>query len=139
MFRVVNCLLLSGRYEEHFIERRKQQLQAFVNAVCRHPVLSRGWVWRQHFITCTDEKRWKIGKRKAESRNINAETLSGPNMFCAIRAVSEDGGDQSPPPINPALLYVPICLHSILIIFILCLMLLILLLRIFTFVFFKGP
>lgn len=103
---VVNYSSLLGRYEEHFIERRKQQLQAFVNAVCRHPVLSRGWVWRQHFITCTDEKRWKIGKRKAESRNTSAETLSGPNMFFVIKAVSVDGVDQPPPTLNSALLYV---------------------------------
>lgn len=93
-----------GRYEEHFIERRKQQLQAFVDAVCRHPVLSRGWVWRHHFITCTDEKRWKMGKRKAESRNTSAETLVGANMFFSIRTVSAEGGSDQTPSINSALL-----------------------------------
>ncbi|XP_014255433.1 sorting nexin-9 [Cimex lectularius] len=56
---------ISGRYEEQFIEHRKNQLQAFVDCVCRHPVLSRSPVW-QHFITCTDDKMWKVGKRKAE-------------------------------------------------------------------------
>lgn len=64
-------------------------------------------MWRQHFITCTDEKRWKIGKRKAESRNTTAETLAGANLFFAIQAVPADSsGDQTPPPINQALLYV---------------------------------
>lgn len=33
--------MITGRYEEQFIEHRRNQLQAFVNAVCRHPVLSR--------------------------------------------------------------------------------------------------
>lgn len=99
-------MLHIGRYEEHFIERRKQQLQAFVDAVCRHPVLSRGWVWRQHFITCTDEKRWKTGKRKAELRNTCAETLAGANIFFAIQAISADSSDQLPAPINQTLLYV---------------------------------
>ncbi|XP_001601721.1 sorting nexin lst-4 [Nasonia vitripennis] len=56
---------ISGRYEEQFIEHRRTQLQEFVDYVCRHPVLSRSRVW-QHFITCTDEKRWKAGKRAAE-------------------------------------------------------------------------
>lgn len=100
-------LSILGRYEEHFIERRKQQLQAFVDAVCRHPVLSRGWVWRQHFITCTEEKRWKIGKRRAESRNASAETLTGANLFFAIRVIPADNSaDQQPSSINQALLYV---------------------------------
>lgn len=100
-------MIFLGRYEEHFIERRKQQLQAFVDAVCRHPVLSRCWVWRNHFITCTDEKRWKMGKRKAESRNTTAETLIGANVFSAIRVIPADSNsDQAPPAINPALLYV---------------------------------
>lgn len=69
-----------GRYEEQFIEHRKNQLQAFVDCVCRHPVLSRSSVW-QHFITCTDEKRWKMGKRKAEK-----DELVGANFFFAVQA-----------------------------------------------------
>lgn len=78
-----------------------------MDAVCRHPVLSRSWVWRRHFITCTDEKRWKSGKRKAESRNTSAETLAGANIFFAIRAISSDSNNDQPlPPINQALLYV---------------------------------
>ncbi|XP_075219243.1 sorting nexin 33-like protein SH3PX1 isoform X2 [Lycorma delicatula] len=71
---------ISGRYEEQFIEHRKNQLQAFVDAVCRHPVLSRCAVW-EHFITCTDEKRWKAGKRKAEK-----DELIGANYFLALQA-----------------------------------------------------
>lgn len=115
-------LLCTGRYEEHFIERRKQQLQAFVDAVCRHPVLSRAWVWRRHFITCTDEKRWKTGKRKAESRNTCAETLAGANIFFSIKVVSlEPGNDPAPPSISQVILYVFVCL-SILIYYPICLM-----------------
>ncbi|CAH0560122.1 unnamed protein product [Brassicogethes aeneus] len=56
---------ISGRYEEQFIEHRRVQLQEFVNYVCRHPVLSQCEVW-YHFLTCTDEKQWKQGKRQAE-------------------------------------------------------------------------
>jgi len=69
---------ISGRYEEQFIEHRKNQLQAFVDCVCRHPVLSRSPVW-QHFITCTDEKMWKTGKRRAEK-----DELVGAMYFYAI-------------------------------------------------------
>ncbi|KAH8395258.1 hypothetical protein KR222_004390 [Zaprionus bogoriensis] len=56
---------ISGRYEEQFVEHRRVQLQEFVDWVCRHPVISKCEVWL-HFLTCTDEKIWKTGKRKAE-------------------------------------------------------------------------
>ncbi|XP_046406008.1 sorting nexin lst-4 [Ischnura elegans] len=71
---------ISGRYEEMFIEHRRIQLQAFVDYVCKHPVLSHCWVW-QHFITCTDEKMWKAGKRKAEK-----DEIVGANYFLALKA-----------------------------------------------------
>ncbi|ERL85453.1 hypothetical protein D910_02872 [Dendroctonus ponderosae] len=56
---------VSGRYEEMFIEHRRAQLQEFINYMCRHPVLSTCDVWI-HFLTCTDAKQWKQGKRNAE-------------------------------------------------------------------------
>ncbi|XP_026277188.1 sorting nexin lst-4 [Frankliniella occidentalis] len=71
---------ISGRYEEQFIEHRKNQLQLFVDSVCRHPVLSRCEVW-QHFLTCTDKNRWKQGKRRAEN-----DKLVGANYFFALQA-----------------------------------------------------
>ena len=55
------------------------QLQSFVDRVCRHPILSQSEVW-QHFLSCTDEKRWKTGKRKAEK-----DPLVGGTAFMAIR------------------------------------------------------
>ncbi|XP_011307071.1 sorting nexin lst-4 [Fopius arisanus] len=70
---------ISGRYEEQFIEHRRTQLQEFVDYVCRHPLLSRSRVW-EHFITCTDEKRWKAGKRTAEK-----DELLGVNYFHAVQ------------------------------------------------------
>lgn len=79
-------IVILGRYEEQFIEHRKNQLQAFVDSVCRHPVLSRSSVW-QHFITCTDEKRWKLGKRKAEK-----DEFIGANFFFAIVAPEQQLG-----------------------------------------------
>lgn len=64
---------ISGRYEEQFVEHRRVQLQEFVDWVCRHPVLSLCEVW-MHFLTCTDEKRWKTGKRTAEKDNLVGAT-----------------------------------------------------------------
>jgi len=56
---------IQGRYEEEFIEHRMNQLQSFVDRMCRHPILSQCEVWK-HFLTCTDDKKWKLGKRRAE-------------------------------------------------------------------------
>ncbi|XP_059489395.1 sorting nexin lst-4 [Neocloeon triangulifer] len=69
---------ISGRYEEQFIEHRRVQLQLFVDNVCRHPVLSQSAVWK-HFIECTDEKMWKMGKRRAEK-----DALVGANYFACL-------------------------------------------------------
>lgn len=67
---------ISGRYDEEFVEHRRVQLQEFVDWMCRHPVLSTCGVW-MHFLTCTDEKKWKVGKRTAEKDPLVGTT------FCA--------------------------------------------------------
>eukprot|EP00096_Caligus_rogercresseyi_P010112 TRINITY_DN3576_c0_g1_i2.p1 TRINITY_DN3576_c0_g1~~TRINITY_DN3576_c0_g1_i2.p1 ORF type:complete len:600 (+),score=129.55 TRINITY_DN3576_c0_g1_i2:661-2460(+) len=69
---------IQGRYEDDFIDHRMIQLQSFVNRVCRHPILSQSQVW-QHFLTCTDEKQWKTGKRKAEK-----DPLVGGNFLLSV-------------------------------------------------------
>ncbi|KAK3600278.1 hypothetical protein CHS0354_013705 [Potamilus streckersoni] len=56
---------ISGRYEEDFIEHRRKQLQRWMNRMVQHPVISQSDVF-VHFLTCTDDKKWKQGKRKAE-------------------------------------------------------------------------
>jgi len=70
---------IQGRYEEEFIERRSNQLQSFVDRVCAHPVLSTSEVW-MHFLTCTDDRRWKDGKRTAEK-----DPLVGGSLFMTIK------------------------------------------------------
>ena len=73
------------------------QLQSFVNRMCRHPVLAQSevrpkycadnlstslhdfQVW-SHFLVCTDEKRWKTGKRRAEK-----DPLVGGALYQAVR------------------------------------------------------
>ena len=42
-------LFSSGRYEEEFIEHRMNQLQSFVNRMCRHPVLAQSEVRPKYF------------------------------------------------------------------------------------------
>ncbi|XP_042897235.1 sorting nexin lst-4 [Parasteatoda tepidariorum] len=70
----------SGRYEDMFIEHRMIQLQMWISRICNHPVLGQSDVWK-HFITCTDEKQWKTGKRRAER-----DELVGASFFHAIKA-----------------------------------------------------
>ncbi len=88
----INSITDSGRYEEDLIEHRKAILQLWVNKICRylpllphplslicrHPVLSKSDVW-VHFITCTDEKQWKNGKRRAEK-----DEYVGGNFFNCV-------------------------------------------------------
>jgi hypothetical protein len=41
---------VKGRYEEEFIEHRMNQLQSFVDRVCRHPILSQSEVSFSNFL-----------------------------------------------------------------------------------------
>ncbi|VDM60945.1 unnamed protein product [Angiostrongylus costaricensis] len=74
---------VSGRYEDELIDHRKHILQLWVNKICRHPVLSHSEVWL-HFITCTDEKEWKNGKRKSEK-----DEYVGGNFFNCVTVPHE--------------------------------------------------
>lgn len=58
---------LQGRFDEVFVERRRRGLQRFLNRVAAHPVLGPSSVFR-HFLTATDQKVWKTGKRLAEQQ-----------------------------------------------------------------------
>ncbi|PIK60630.1 putative sorting nexin-33 [Apostichopus japonicus] len=55
----------AGRYEESFIEKRMDQLKRWLDRMTTHAVVGRCDVF-MHFLTCTDEKEWKRGKRDAE-------------------------------------------------------------------------
>ncbi|KAI6180916.1 Sorting nexin-33 [Aphelenchoides besseyi] len=70
---------VAGRYEEDLIEHRKNILQLWVNKICQHPVLGQSDVW-MHFMTCTDEKKWKSGKRQAEK-----DEFVGGNFFHCLK------------------------------------------------------
>lgn len=74
----------TGRFEEEFIEHRRSQLQEFINYMCKHPILANCEVWK-HFINCTDEKRWKAGKRKAEK-----DPLVGASYCASISAPEKE-------------------------------------------------
>lgn len=71
---------IAGRFQEDFVEHRRNLLQLWVNYITRHPVLSQCDVW-WHFITCKtdDMKGWKLGKRKAEK-----DELVGANFFFSV-------------------------------------------------------
>lgn len=51
------CLddLLSGRFEDDFVNQRLRQLQLWMDRMCNHPVVADSDVFK-HFLTCTDEK-----------------------------------------------------------------------------------
>ncbi|KAJ8285364.1 hypothetical protein GJAV_G00025990 [Gymnothorax javanicus] len=68
----------TGRFEEDFISKRRKGLIWWMNHMTSHPVLARCDVF-QHFLTCTDEKAWKQGKRKSEK-----DEMVGANFFLTI-------------------------------------------------------
>ncbi|CAI5793266.1 sorting nexin-33 [Podarcis lilfordi] len=55
----------TGRFEEDFIEKRKRRLILWMDHMTSHPTLSQ-YEGFQHFLTCGDDKQWKLGKRRAE-------------------------------------------------------------------------
>lgn len=71
---------IAGRFQEDFVEHRRNLLQLWVNYITRHPVLSQCDVW-WHFMSCStdDMKGWKVGKRKAEK-----DELVGANFFFSV-------------------------------------------------------
>ncbi|KAL0979909.1 hypothetical protein UPYG_G00191450 [Umbra pygmaea] len=74
----------TGRFEEDFISKRRRGLIWWMNHMTSHPVLSKCDVF-QHFLTSnsTDEKAWKLGKRKAEK-----DEMVGANFFLTIATPS---------------------------------------------------
>lgn len=73
---------ISGRYEDDFVNERMKLLQRWVTRMVRHPIISRCEVFF-HFLTCSDEKKWKQGKRKAEK-----DEYMGGRFFLTLRAPS---------------------------------------------------
>uniref|UniRef100_A0A6G1SCP8 Sorting nexin-33 n=1 Tax=Aceria tosichella TaxID=561515 RepID=A0A6G1SCP8_9ACAR len=71
---------IAGRFQEDFVEHRRNLLQLWVNYITRHPILSQCDVW-WHFMTCStdDLKGWKLGKRKAEK-----DEFVGANFFFSV-------------------------------------------------------
>ncbi|XP_025086940.1 sorting nexin lst-4-like [Pomacea canaliculata] len=81
---------VTGRYEEDFVQERMKFLQMWINRMVRHPLISRSEVFL-HFLTCTDDKKWKQGKRKAEKDEYQGFkfflTLSPPPQEMDMRDV----------------------------------------------------
>ncbi|XP_069483368.1 sorting nexin-18 [Ambystoma mexicanum] len=68
----------TGRFEEDFISKRRRGLCWWMDHMTSHPVLAQCDAF-QHFLTCTDEKAWKQGKRKSEK-----DEMVGANFFLTI-------------------------------------------------------
>lgn len=81
---------VTGRYEDTFIEKRMDQLKRWLDRMTTHPVVSQCDVFL-HFLTCTDEKEWKRGKRDAEKDDFLGaaffQVISVPNTALDIAVV----------------------------------------------------
>jgi len=59
---------ITSNFDENFIERRKSQLELWLNRLSAHPVI-REYEPFIHFLMA-DDSEWKEGKRKAENENL---------------------------------------------------------------------
>eukprot|EP00055_Hartaetosiga_balthica_P015895 m.97479 g.97479 ORF g.97479 m.97479 type:complete len:510 (-) comp8987_c0_seq1:3035-4564(-) len=66
---------VQGRFVDDFIESRRRKLERFLNRVNLHPVMGASSVFR-HFLTASDQKEWKTGKRQAEADSSDSHFLS---------------------------------------------------------------
>ncbi|KAM6303193.1 sorting nexin-33 isoform 2-T2 [Podargus strigoides] len=73
----------TGRFEEDFIEKRKRRLILWMDHMTSHPVLSQ-YEGFQHFLSCRDEKQWKLGKRRAEK-----DEMVGASFLLTIQIPTE--------------------------------------------------
>nr|CAX73697.1 Sorting nexin-18 [Schistosoma japonicum] len=73
---------ITGRYEDDFVDERRKWLQQWLTRMCMHPVISHSSVFL-HFLTCTDFKKWKLGKREAET-----DKLQGGRFYFAVETKS---------------------------------------------------
>lgn len=73
----------TGRFEEDFIEKRKRRLVLWMNHMTSHPVLSQ-YEGFEHFLMCTDDKQWKLGKRRAEK-----DEMVGAHFMLTLQIPSE--------------------------------------------------
>ncbi|XP_078589899.1 sorting nexin-33-like [Branchiostoma floridae x Branchiostoma japonicum] len=71
---------VTGRYEENFVEGRRQQLQLWVDRMSCHPVVAQSEVF-QFFLQSPSDKTWKDGKRRAEK-----DPLVGGAFFHTVEA-----------------------------------------------------
>ncbi|XP_077567254.1 sorting nexin-33 [Stigmatopora nigra] len=82
----------TGRFEEDFIEKRKRRLILWMNHMTSHPVLSQ-YEGFEHFLMCSDDKQWKLGKRRAEKDEMVGAhfmlTLQIPNEHQDLQDVEE--------------------------------------------------
>ncbi|XP_032871013.1 sorting nexin-33 [Amblyraja radiata] len=73
----------TGRFEDDFIEKRRRRLILWMEHMTSHPVLSQ-YTGFQHFLTCSDDRAWKQGKRRSER-----DELVGANSFLTIHTPTE--------------------------------------------------
>ena len=71
---------LTGRFNDDFVEKRRDQLEVWTNRIARHPVLGSSDVF-MHFMRVSEEDtiEWKNGKRAAEK-----DEFVGPAFFLSI-------------------------------------------------------
>lgn len=80
--------VVTGNFDDNFIQKRKAKLELWLNRLSSHPVLGESEVFI-HFLICDDDK-WKDGKRKAENDELN-----GAQWMNAIDAPTEGIGSFS--------------------------------------------
>ncbi len=83
---------MTGNFDENFIERRKRQLELWLNRLSAHPVIRENESFI-HFLMA-DSSKWKQGKRKAENENLTGAqwmyTVQAPNAAIFSSSAGKD-------------------------------------------------
>lgn len=75
---------VTGNFDDEFLNKRKSQLELWLNKMASHPVVGQSEVF-VHFLQCDEgSSKWKAGKRKAEK-----DDYRGAQWFCTLTVPGE--------------------------------------------------
>ncbi|KAI9295998.1 hypothetical protein K502DRAFT_341295 [Neoconidiobolus thromboides FSU 785] len=80
----------TGRFSHEFIERRRRQLERYINRLARHQVIRYSELF-VHFLSCTSEEEWLSEEKKLSDESKTQALNFFQNVYHPEFNVDEDG------------------------------------------------